>query len=240
MLIVFPLQVRDRLSGSLSSEPVYLRNVADKRNHFDAVQGNLIHRFRLPGTGTVVLFTDAEAGAKFLQSRVMVQLRLHEPSISQSKSAGTSRSRVFEISYVPVVAVLIAVVLGLGFNSAYGRRLSDQAQGTAQEKGAGYPNWTAVIGELRQRGTLPSETNILADASDSGAVWLRSINNDGESVAIDGMATTPNAVSKIISDLKSTGYFSNIEIKETYRDDSTNKNHSFEFQLTCEFETDKS
>jgi hypothetical protein len=190
-----------------------------------------------------VPFTDAAVGSTFLLSKVMVQLQLQETSEPENKSGRASRAHVFEMSYAPVIAVLIAVVLGLGFNSAYGHRLADQTQGVAQEqKGARYTNRMNVIGQLRQRQTVPSNALIVlsVNPTDSRAVWLKSIKDQGESIAIEGMAITPNAVSEIISNLKSTGCFRNIEIKETYQDDSKNKTHAFEFQLTCEFETNRS
>jgi len=175
----------------------------------------------------------------------MIQLQLQENSESKTKSGPASKERVFEMSYVTAIALLSAAVLGLGFNSAPGNRLGDQSQAIAPrlvDKADSFKHRMDVIKQLRDH--QAARPNFLKDISanreDSSAVWLNRIRAQGESIAIEGMAITPNAVSRIISDLKSTGYFRNIEIRETYRDDSKNKTHTFEFQLICEFETDRS
>lgn len=175
----------------------------------------------------------------------MIQLELEETSESKNQSGRVLGVPVFETSYVMAIAVLIAAVLGLGFSSAYGHRLADQAQASVarkMDKADSFKHRLDVIRQLRdQQAARPNFLNVIsANREDSSAVWLESIRDEGESIAIEGMAITPNAVSEIISELKSTGCFRNIEIKETYRDDSTNKTHAFEFQLTCEFETDRS
>jgi Tfp pilus assembly protein PilN len=175
----------------------------------------------------------------------MIQLELEKPSESINKPGRVLGAPVFQTSYVMAISVLIAAVLGLGFSSAYGHRLADQAQVSAARKldkaDSSKHRWD-VIRQLRDHQAV--RPNFLKDVSanreDTSAVWLKSIRDEGQSIAIEGMAITPNAVSEIISDLKSTGYFRNIEIKETYRDDSRNKTHAIEFQLTCEFETDRS
>jgi Tfp pilus assembly protein PilN len=175
----------------------------------------------------------------------MIQLQLQENSESKTKSGPAPKERIFEMSYLTTMALLSAAFLGLGFNSASGHRLGDQSQAIAPrqvDKADSFPHRMDVIKQLRDHQTagpnfLKDES---ADREDSSAVWLNSIRDQGESIAIEGMAITPNAVSRIISDLKSTGYFRNIEIKETYRDDSKNKAQTFEFQLICEFETDPS
>jgi len=41
-------------------------------------------------------------------------------------------------------------------------------------------------------------------------------------------------VANLIQNLKKTGYFKNIEIKETYQDESVKDMQAFQFELTCE------
>ena len=175
----------------------------------------------------------------------MIQLPLHKTSESKNQSRRVLGVSVFETSSVMAIAVLIATVLGFGFSHAYGHRLSDPAQAIARrpaEKADILKHRVDVIQQLRDRQN--ARPNFLKDGSasgqDSSAVWLKSIRDEGESITIEGMAITLDDVSEIISDLKRTGYFKNIEIKETYRDDGQNKTHAFEFQLTCELETDRS
>jgi Tfp pilus assembly protein PilN len=58
--------------------------------------------------------------------------------------------------------------------------------------------------------------------------------DQGASVAIDGMALSTDAVANLIANLQKTGYFSNIEIKETFQDEQVKDMQAFQFTLTCE------
>ena len=173
----------------------------------------------------------------------MTQLHLQD-AIRTWKGVG---ARLCEKPRVPVIAILIVIILGL--NSAFGDRLGNQAQQIlakiaeqhngnitalpASEKAQNHKHLVDLVKELRKQKRVQSNAN-------ATAVWLKSVKDQGESIAIEGMATTPNAVAKMISDLQSTGLFTNIEIKETYQDDSSNTARAFRFQLTCEVDTDKS
>src|ERR1700746_2311188 len=97
-------------------------------------QSHSIQRFRLVRSGTVVPFTGAPVGSRFLLSKTVIQLQLQEIAESNSKSGRVPGAPAFEMSCVPVIAVLIAAVLGLGFNSAYGHRLGDQAHAVATRR----------------------------------------------------------------------------------------------------------
>ena len=66
------------------------------------------------------------------------------------------------------------------------------------------------------------------------AVWLNSMQDQGASVAIDGMALSNDAVANLIYNLQKTGYFRNIEIKESYQDEAVKDMQAFQFTLTCE------
>jgi Tfp pilus assembly protein PilN len=71
------------------------------------------------------------------------------------------------------------------------------------------------------------------------AVWLNSMTDQGASVNIQGMALSTDAVATLIANLQKTGYFKNIEIKETFQDDSFKEMQAFQFTLTCEKGTEK-
>jgi Tfp pilus assembly protein PilN len=58
--------------------------------------------------------------------------------------------------------------------------------------------------------------------------------DEGANVAIDGMALSSDAVANLISNLQKTGYFRNVEIKESFQDDSVKDMQAFQFTLTCE------
>ena len=66
------------------------------------------------------------------------------------------------------------------------------------------------------------------------AVWLNNMKDQGNSVDIEGMALSTDAVANLIGNLQKTGYFHNIEIKETFQDDQYKDMQAFQFTLSCE------
>jgi Tfp pilus assembly protein PilN len=185
----------------------------------------------------------------------MAQLHLQKTAEAKKRAAP---ARVFERPCGPAIAVVVVLAL----SSAFGHQLSSQARGIiakiAEQQNVRLSAWgnkrpqdktqnhkhlmDDVIKELRQQQDEHARLSNAegANATGSRALSLKSVIAQGESIAIEGMATTPNAVAEMISDLRSTGYFRDIEITETYQDDSKNKTHAFTFQLTCEVETDRS
>ncbi len=65
------------------------------------------------------------------------------------------------------------------------------------------------------------------------------LKDQGASVDIEGMALSTDAVANLITNLQKTGYFRNIEIKETFQDDTVKDMQAFQFVLTCEKGNDK-
>src|SRR5215470_6668776 len=86
-----------------------------------------------------------------------------------------------------------------------------------QKQADAYKRRVDVIDQLRKNQTGP--VSLLAMVGDTvnntEAVWLSSLQDQGKSVAIDGMALSSDAVANLITNLQKTGFFSNIEIKET-------------------------
>ncbi len=58
--------------------------------------------------------------------------------------------------------------------------------------------------------------------------------DQGANISIQGMALSTDAVANLIQNLQKTGFFKNIEIKETYQDESVKDMQAFQFELTCE------
>jgi Tfp pilus assembly protein PilN len=58
--------------------------------------------------------------------------------------------------------------------------------------------------------------------------------DQGASVDIEGMALSADAVANLISNLQKSGQFRNVEIKETFQDDTVKDMQAFAFTLTCE------
>jgi Tfp pilus assembly protein PilN len=105
-----------------------------------------------------------------------------------------------------------------------------------QRQADSYKRRVDVIDQLRANQTGP--VNLLSMIGDTvnntEAVWLNSMQDQGASVAIDGTALSSDAVANLISNLQKTGYFRNIEIKESYQDEAVKDMQAFQFTLTCE------
>ena len=105
-----------------------------------------------------------------------------------------------------------------------------------QKQADSYKRRVDVIDQLRANQTGP--VNLLSMIGDTvnstEAVWLNSMQDQGANVAIDGTALSSDAVANLISNLQKTGFFRNIEIKESYQDDSVKDMQAFQFTLTCE------
>jgi Tfp pilus assembly protein PilN len=77
--------------------------------------------------------------------------------------------------------------------------------------------------------------NLVADTvNKTDAVWLEAMTNDGKSIDFTGKALNPNAVADLMTNLRKTGAFKNVEIKETSQDPQTKDIQTFRFELVCE------
>jgi type IV pilus assembly protein PilN len=105
-----------------------------------------------------------------------------------------------------------------------------------QRQADAYKRRVDVIDQLRASQTGP--VNLLATIGETvngtEAVWLNSLKDQGASVDIDGMALSTDAVANLISNLQKTGYFGNIEIKESVQDEQVKDMQAFQFTLTCQ------
>jgi Tfp pilus assembly protein PilN len=105
-----------------------------------------------------------------------------------------------------------------------------------QRQADAYKHRVDVIDQLRanQAGPVSLLAMIGDTVNSTEAVWLNSMQDQGTSVAIDGTALSSDAVANLISNLQKTGFFRNIEIKESYQDDGVKDMQAFQFTLTCE------
>jgi Tfp pilus assembly protein PilN len=105
-----------------------------------------------------------------------------------------------------------------------------------QRQADSYKRRVDVIDQLRANQSGP--VNLLSMIGDTvnstEAVWLNSMQDQGASIALDGTALSTDAVANLISNLQKTGYFRNIEIKESYQDEGVKDMQAFQFTLTCE------
>jgi type IV pilus assembly protein PilN len=67
------------------------------------------------------------------------------------------------------------------------------------------------------------------------ALWLTSLSRKGNTLSIEGEAASINAVANFITQMKRSGYFGNIEIKEAKENDITKNVETFFFSMTADF-----
>jgi Tfp pilus assembly protein PilN len=95
----------------------------------------------------------------------------------------------------------------------------------------------AVIEEL-QRNRAGGQELLAAIAntvSRSDTVWLTSVDRKGDGLSINGSAGSINAVANYITQLKRSGYFDQVEIKESHQDPTNKAVQIFVFSLTAKF-----
>ena len=66
-------------------------------------------------------------------------------------------------------------------------------------------------------------------------LWLTSLSRKGNALTIEGTAASVNAVANLITQLKRSGYFQKVEIKETHQDERNTAVQTFLFTLMAEF-----
>ena len=160
----------------------------------------------------------------------------------------------------PKLKVLAVMVIAGLFNLGYWYRLDHQAKAIEknmkvaeqknreladvkarflerQNQANNYKRRVDVIDQLRasQSG---GPVNLLAmlgeTVNNTEAVWLSKMDDQGPNVNLEGTALSTDAVANLIANLQKTGYFKNVEIKETYQDEGIKDMQAFQFILTCE------
>jgi Tfp pilus assembly protein PilN len=181
------------------------------------------------------------------------------PKNKRGMSAVTAPTIEFGEVGSPKVKILVAVMLAVAFNGGYWYHLDHQAQDIAekmkaaeqhnrelslvkakylerQKQADNYKRRVDVIDQLRAAQSGPSNllNTIGNTVNGTEAVWLNSMKDQGANISIQGMALSTDAVANLIQNLQKTGYFKNIEIKETYQDEQVKDMQAFQFELTCE------
>ena len=192
----------------------------------------------------------------------MIKINLLENSKGKNKRGGSGPSMPsMEMGDMgsPKLKVLVVLVLAGLFNLGYWYRLDRQSKAiTAQMKVAelknreladvkarylerqtqadNYKRRVDVIDGLRSGQAGP--VNLLAmlgeTVNNTEAVWLSKMDDTGPSVNLEGTALSTDAVANLIANLQKTGYFRNVEIKETFQDEQIKDMQAFQFTLTCE------
>jgi len=99
-----------------------------------------------------------------------------------------------------------------------------------------YQRRVDVIDRLRAAQSGPKDLlAMIGDTVNStDAVWLNKMNDDGPNISIEGTALSIDAVANLMANLKRTGYFKTVEMKESYQDDTVHTMQAFVFTLVCE------
>jgi type IV pilus assembly protein PilN len=115
-------------------------------------------------------------------------------------------------------------------------QLKQQVENFEKEK-AVLQQKIAVIEEL-QRNRIGGQQLLDAIANTVGrtdTVWLNSVDRKGDVLSINGSAGSIDAVANYITQLKRSGYFQQVEIKESHQDTSNKAIQLFVFTLTAQF-----
>jgi Tfp pilus assembly protein PilN len=191
----------------------------------------------------------------------MIRINLLGAQKGKNKRSAASAAAVMEVGDVgsPKLKVLVVLVLAALVNVGYWYQLDKEHRDIAakmevamrknaeladvkarylerQREAENYKRRVDVIDQLRaaQAGPVDLLNTVGQTVNNTEAVWLNSMKDQGASIDIDGMALSTDAVASLISNLQKTGHFTNIEIKETFQDDSYKEMQAFNFTLTCE------
>ena len=95
----------------------------------------------------------------------------------------------------------------------------------------------AIIEELQRNKTGGQELlGMMANAVvRTDALWLTSMQRKGNGLTIEGTAASITAVANFITQLKRSGYFDNVEIKESKQDERNPNVATYNFILTADF-----
>jgi Tfp pilus assembly protein PilN len=193
----------------------------------------------------------------------MIKINLLETAKGKNKRGGGAGPSMpaMEMGSVgsPKMAVLVVLVLVALVNGSYYLRLDHQAKAIAvqisaaeqknreladvkarylerQVQADNYKRRVDVIDGLRKGQSGP--VNLLAmlgeTVNNTEAVWLSKMDDTGTSVSLEGTALSTDAVANLMGNLQKTGFFKNVEIKETYQDDQIKDMQAYQFTLTCE------
>jgi Tfp pilus assembly protein PilN len=193
----------------------------------------------------------------------MIKINLLESSKGKNKRGGSSAPTMPSMEMgdmgTPLLKVFVVLVIAGVLNFGYWYRLDRQGKAIAKQMQAAeqknrelsdvkarylerqtqannYKRRVDVIDSLREGQAGP--VNLLAmlgeTVNGTEAVWLKSMDDTGANVSLEGTALGTDAVANLIANLQKTGYFKAVEIKETYQDDTIKDMQAFQFTLTCE------
>src|SRR6266540_2854565 len=92
-----------------------------------------------------------------------------------------------------------------------------------------------IIDQLRaqQAGPVIMLNTVTDTVNSTDGVWLLTLKDNGDNVSLDGIALSPRNVADLMTKLRRTGFFKNVELKETAQRDDR-KIETFTFNVICE------
>jgi Tfp pilus assembly protein PilN len=193
----------------------------------------------------------------------MIKINLLESSKGKNKRGGSNAPTMPSMEMgdmgSPKLKVLVVLLLAGALNFGYWYRLDRQGKAIEaqmqralqknrelsdvkarylerQTQANNYKRRVDVIDSLRSGQAGP--VNLLAmlgeTVNETEAVWLSKMDDTGPSVNLEGTALSTDAVANLIANLEKTGFFKNVEIKETFQDEGVKDMQAFQFTLTCE------
>lgn len=105
-----------------------------------------------------------------------------------------------------------------------------------EEEKAALQQHLSVVSALQTNRTGGAELleSVAGSVVRTDAVWLTSVTRKGDDLTFEGQAGSITAVANFITQLKLSGYFDHVEIKETKEDDTNPKAATFSFQMTAQ------
>ena len=92
-----------------------------------------------------------------------------------------------------------------------------------------------IIDQLRAQQAGPVQLlNTVSDTvNGTDGVWLLTLKDNGDNVSLDGIALNPRAVADLMTKLRGTGFFTNVELRDTSQADE-HKIPTFSFNVVCD------
>jgi Tfp pilus assembly protein PilN len=180
------------------------------------------------------------------------------PRKARGRRAAATVSVPGEGSSTTVAALIVALLLAVGIAGSYmyvtrehdslqkeyqkamieNARLADvKAKYEASKRKADmFERRLKVIDDLKEAQKGPVNLlNMVADTvNKTDAVWLEAMTDDGKNIDFKGMALSADAVADLMANLRKTGAFKAVEIKETSQDPQVKEVQAFKFELICE------
>jgi len=189
----------------------------------------------------------------------MIRINLSGAARPKGKRAAAAAPEFAGEGPSPVVFVLIGLVLTVALNGGAWYWLTGQAKALDTKMATANKEYDAlqatkqrvdqkqkladdikrrtdVIDKLRKEQSGPVELlSMVGDTvNKTDAVWLGTMKEEGGNLNLEGVAFSPHAVANLMANLKRTGYFKSVELKEAIQDETVKDMQAFNFTIICE------